>query len=107
MVYVDDMRAPFGRMIMCHMIADTSKELHDMADKIGVARKWVQNAGSYDEHYDIALSARAEAVKHGAKEITWRECGKTIFERRKVAILKATEEQVYAKLLREIRESGL
>ncbi len=24
MVYVDDMKAKFGNMIMCHMIADTS-----------------------------------------------------------------------------------
>jgi hypothetical protein len=35
------MRAPFGRMIMCHMFADTTEELNDMADKIGVAGKWI------------------------------------------------------------------
>jgi len=65
MVYVDDMRAPFGRMIMCHMLADTPTELHKMADAIGVSRKWHQG-----DHYDVCLSKRVLAVQHGAKEIT-------------------------------------
>ncbi len=38
-VYVDDMEAEFGNMIMCHMIADTHDELIAMADAIGVDRK--------------------------------------------------------------------
>lgn len=67
-VYVDNMRAQFGRMIMCHMAADTHDELHDMAKRIGVARKWFQG-----DHYDICLSKRALAVKFGAKEIDMRE----------------------------------
>jgi len=29
-VYVDDMRSKFGHMIMCHMLADTDEDLHDM-----------------------------------------------------------------------------
>lgn len=41
-VYVDDMRAPFGRMKMCHMVADSDAELHAMAARIGVARRWHQ-----------------------------------------------------------------
>lgn len=68
-VYVDDMRAQFGRMIMCHMLADTDEELHTMADKIGVARRWHQKAGTYQSHYDIALTKRALAVANGAVEI--------------------------------------
>ena len=35
-VYVDNMQVGFGRMKMCHMIADSQKELLEMCDKIGV-----------------------------------------------------------------------
>lgn len=72
-VYVDDMRAPYGRMKMCHMAADTTEELLEMADKIGVARKWIQKRGTKYEHFDIALSKRAIAVRCGAIEVTRRE----------------------------------
>jgi hypothetical protein len=74
-VYVDDMKAKYGRMVMCHMIADTDDELHAMAEKIGVARKWWQAPPAHSSHYDIALSKRAIAVQLGAVEITWRQCG--------------------------------
>ncbi len=56
-VYVDDMRAPYGRMVMCHMLADTDDELHAMADHIGVARRWHQKAGTPHSHYDICLKS--------------------------------------------------
>lgn len=68
-VYVDDMEAGFGRMVMCHMLADTTEELLAMADKIGVQRKWLQKAGTHHEHFDIAKSKRALAVQLGAVEI--------------------------------------
>lgn len=68
-VYVDDMEASFGRMVMCHMLADTTDELLAMADKIGVQRKWLQKAGTRHEHFDIAKSKRALAVQAGAIEI--------------------------------------
>jgi Protein of unknown function (DUF4031) len=72
-VFVDDGRWPYGRMLMCHMFADTSEELHAMADHIGVARKWAQHAGTPREHYDVCMSKRALALRSGAKAATARE----------------------------------
>ncbi|WP_158966197.1 DUF4031 domain-containing protein [Chachezhania sediminis] len=72
-VYVDDMRAPVGQMIMCHMVADTTAELLAMVDEIGVARRWIQALGTRREHFDICMSKRALAVKHGAVEIDRRK----------------------------------
>lgn len=71
-VYVDDMRASFGRMKMCHMVADTEAELADMATRIGVDLKWWQYKGTYKSHFDICLSKRRLAVALGAKEGTMR-----------------------------------
>jgi len=81
-VYVDDMRASYGRMKMCHMIADSTAELLAMVDLIGVNPKWIQHAGTHHEHFDIALSKRALAVQAGAVEITRRELGAKLRERR-------------------------
>ncbi len=82
-VYVDDMRATFGRLVMCHMIADTDDELHAMADRIGVSHRWHQAPPAHDSHYDIALSKRALAIAAGAQEITWRECALMVVARRR------------------------
>ena len=72
-VYVDNFNAPYRRMIMCHMIADTQTELLEMADKIGVQRKWIQDFGTPREHFDICLSKKKKAIDFGAKEINMRE----------------------------------
>lgn len=71
-VYVDDMyKFPMGqfrRMKMSHMIADTDEELHAMAARVGVARKWYQG-----DHYDIAMSKRELAIQYGARAITLKQ----------------------------------
>jgi hypothetical protein len=81
-VYVDNMQAQFAHMIMCHMVADTTEELLAMADKIGVARKWIQKAGTSHEHFDIPKSKRKLAVANGAQEITRQELGKILRAKR-------------------------
>lgn len=70
-VYVDAAAHPFGRMMMCHMMADTPAELRAMAERIGVAVRWFQCDASVP-HFDIAKSKRALAVAAGAVEVDRR-----------------------------------
>lgn len=80
MVYIDDFNAPFGRMKMCHMIADTSEELLRMADSIGVARKWLQDKGTHREHFDICLSKKKVAIEGAKVECQGRMCSSCAFK---------------------------
>lgn len=93
-VYVDDMEAdykpshaPGRKYVMCHMIADTEEELHAMADKIGVLRKWHQG-----DHYDIVKAKRALAVQYGAREITMRQLARMAINRRRGKPIGTPEE---------------
>ena len=103
-VYVDDMykyqMGQYRRMKMSHMIADTEEELHQMADKIGVARRWYQG-----DHYDICMSKRALAVQFGAKEIPIRELSRMAIGKRRVknnrALLLAKLREYLAEKRRE------
>jgi hypothetical protein len=92
-VYVDNMKAGFGRMKMCHMIADTTEELLEMVDKIGIKRKWIQDKGTYLEHFDICLSKRKKAVELGAKEITMMQLGRMSCSKPGSPFYKKQEEQ--------------
>lgn len=75
-VYVDNMNAQYGRMKMSHLLADSDDELHAIAAKIGVARKWWQSPEKTSgSHYDICLSKKALAIEYGAIEITWKQAG--------------------------------
>lgn len=67
-VYVDKPRHRLGRMIMCHMAADTDEELHAMADKIGIDRRHFQG-----DHYDICKLKRRAAIAAGAREVSAKE----------------------------------
>ena len=84
-VYVDDMKAQFGTLVMCHMIADSHDELIAMADIIKVQRKWIQKEGTVYEHFDICLSKRKLAVRAGAREIDMHGLG-LIFKSRREAL---------------------
>ena len=71
-VYVDSSKTPYRRMLMSHMIGDTLKELHEMADKIGLKRSWFQSESSIP-HYDLCQSKRAIAIDLGAQIISNRQ----------------------------------
>lgn len=73
-VYVGDIEYPFGRMLMSHMVADTDEELHQMADKISVNRKWFQGPPKHIlHHYDICKSKKVLAIRLGAIPMSDRE----------------------------------
>lgn len=71
-VYVDSANLKFKNMIMCHMIADSIDELHDMALKIGMRKEWFQANSSFP-HYDIPLFRKKRALDFGAIEVSRRE----------------------------------
>lgn len=74
-VYVDDVRHRFGRMVMCHLWADSLEELLAFVDAIGVDRKWIQghetlSLAKYRDaswvHFDISLAKKRLALERGA-----------------------------------------
>lgn len=65
-VYVDDSQIKFGRMRMCHMIADSTGELLVMAERLGLRPEWIQKAGTAYEHFDVCMSKRSVAIGLGA-----------------------------------------
>lgn len=78
-VYVDTSRNRFGRMVMCHMIADTLDELHAMAAQCGMQRSWFQAPPKASfPHYDVCLTRKADAIRNGAIELQRREFVETV-----------------------------
>ena len=69
-VYLDGARNRFGRMIMCHMIADSEAELHETAERIGMRRDWFQPRSF--PHYDVCLMRKARATELGASVLDRR-----------------------------------
>jgi hypothetical protein len=53
------------------MLAFSLEELHLMAEKIGIQRKWFQSRNI--PHYDICKSKRSLAIGHGAIEISRKQ----------------------------------
>ena len=90
-VYVDAMRAQFGRMKLSHMCADTLSELLIMADAVGVRGRWLQRPAflalgtphplyADDERYAVGMEVdsgvrldavyadRVELLRNGRRE---------------------------------------
>lgn len=77
MVYVDDMKAAFKNMIMCHLFADSDEELMDFAKRIGLKPAWKHN-----DHFDISQTKRKLAIEIGAKEISQKEMAIMVCKKR-------------------------
>jgi hypothetical protein len=80
-VYVDNMRIPFGRMRMSHLMADTPEELREMAEKLGLTR-YIQHPGTPKEHLDVSDSKRKEALGMGAVPMDGRQMVKIVQAKR-------------------------
>lgn len=87
-VYIDDMYkfklGQYRGMKMSHMIADSNKELHDMAKKIGINSKWFQG-----NHYDVCFQKRKLAIELGAIEVNMKELVR-ILKNRSSSVINTT-----------------
>ncbi len=70
-VYIDSAKSRLGHMIVCYTAADTLEELHAMADRLGVQRRFQDKPGA--PHYDISKMNRERSIRHGATEVQSRE----------------------------------
>ena len=72
MLYVDHMRIPYGRMLMNHLMADTSEELEGARQSLGLPEGTIQHRGTAKEHLDICESKRRQILVMGAISIDAR-----------------------------------
>jgi hypothetical protein len=90
-VYVDALRSYPGAGLrfteFCHLLADTRDELHEMADRIGMPRRFFQDH-PWRWHYDLPEHLRDVALDLGALELTMRQVADLLRARR--AAVRAT-----------------
>ena len=75
-VYVNDLKAAFGLLVLCHIAAVSREELFAMAASIGAKLKWFQQRpavdlpgmGASSQYFDIARSRPCLAVPYDAVE---------------------------------------
>lgn len=87
MIYIGTREYEYNGMKMSHMVADTIQELHAMAERIGVSRRFFQNKDN-KPHYDICLLKKKAALKKGAQVVDDREIVKVL--RKNLPIIKRT-----------------
>jgi hypothetical protein len=54
----------------CHLYADSDRELHAFAARIGLKRQWAHTSSNGVLHYDLVPRRRKAAVAAGATELT-------------------------------------
>jgi hypothetical protein len=78
MILVDDRptSGKFGwdwyHMATDNLAADGLDELHAMADRLGLQRRWMHNHPGIP-HYDVPADKKLEAIRLGAQEVSARE----------------------------------
>jgi hypothetical protein len=79
-IYVDDMQlaARVGPVdgIWSHLLSDLpgaagQEELLAFADRLGIERRWIQNAGTHTEHFDLREPMRQRALELGAVPVRY------------------------------------
>lgn len=71
-VYVDEMQKE-ANQVVCHMVADSTEELIEMATLINVNPDKIRRKGGTSEHFALGLVDRKLAVAAGAIEKTNQE----------------------------------
>lgn len=77
-LYVDDSRQVLNQIRVSYLVADTEAQLHDMADRLEVARGWFRPDGAEIQagpHYRIPDSHREQAIKLGVVPVTLKHLG--------------------------------
>jgi Protein of unknown function (DUF4031) len=86
--YVDAVReypdAGLRHTRFCHLLADTREELHELADALGIPRRYFQDH-PWRWHHDLPEPLRDQAIALGARELTLREVG-LLLRRRKAEL---------------------
>lgn len=72
-------------MMMCHMVADSLDELHEMAAQVGMRLEWFQDAPKASHpHYDLNEQRRALALELGAVYLPSRVLARAVIARRRL-----------------------
>jgi hypothetical protein len=83
--YVDSLReypnAGLRFTSFCHLLADSRDELHELADRLGIPRRFFQDH-PWRWHHDLPAYLREQAIELGAREVTMHEVGALLRARR-------------------------
>lgn len=100
-VYVDNSRHRYRHMVMCHMVADSLEELHEMAHKIGCRPEWFQakpHAERPHPHFDLPVFRKERAIALGAQPISQKESVRVLRAWREKLQIDPKERALYARL---------
>ena len=77
-VYVDEPIWEWRGRRWCHLTADSPEELHELAARLGLRRRWFQSKPGqpWHDHYDLPEDVRDQAVACGARPLTIQEMGR-------------------------------